>query len=315
MVYTIKPKATGNFNGEYMQLQVLDRTKTWSGDVWVLEENEREIPEFSIDIVTWTPLMKEPVRFWPPRRRLRVRDPVADPEAAPQGDGEEPPLLFDDGPEPRGSDGTGGGECPGAHEEEDMIDIEMEALLDEWGMVLGEGADAGGEGAGGEPPPPPAPHPVVAKGRGKGERRHYANYQIFDGDNFECGHILMNVKGRSFDVHCAHHSGDCAIGRTWVPYEGGGNLTALRASKGRPLAFLVAWCRMGWRYPDTPEGRAAHMEAKSGRTELSRPLQDGNSDIRRSCREYVEESPHLADLRAQERQPRADEPLEPRGGV
>ena len=321
----LSPKATGDFEGEYFGLARLDRRLNWAGDVWRLEENDRSIPTFSIEVVPWQRVMTAPVRFWPPRRRLRVRDAAAKGEPTPL-EGDEPRPLLAPGP------GGGGGDPPGVGggEEDDPDWLALVALMEAWDLEFKE--DGGGCGGDGNPdeggggaeddgggdadvPPPPTPHPVPRKGPGQGGGgTKYLKYPIFDGHGFECGYFIINENARSLDMHCNHHAGDCSIGRSYVGYEGAGNMTAKRSSKGRCMAYLIAWCRIGHRFPDTAEGRAAHKEASHGRTEATEALQHGNSPIRLCSRDYAEETPSLAPVRAVERQPRDGEPFEPIGG-
>ena len=107
----------------------------------------------------------------------------------------------------------------------------------------------------------------------------------------------------------------CAIGRTFKPYNGEGAWTASRSAQGRCVAFLVAWLRFGTRYEDTKDDRDKHFEDSKCRLGDAVKLASGDSVERLTAREYVESSPALLEVRGRERQPRADEPLEPLGKI
>jgi hypothetical protein len=326
-------EASGSFMGEYFALRKLNRAFNWRGEVWQLENNMREIPAFSIEVVPWKRVSECPLPFWPPTRRIRIADPTDRKAGKPakKDDGDvdgvdAPPLL--DGPGGGGGGGEGG-------DDDDWDYVVIEELLDAHADLVGAGAGGGcggdghddvevdpPEGGGAMPvdpgvPPPPDPHPAP-KGPGKGGGgKKYKRYSIWDGDGEECGYMIINANpnAMSFDAHCSRHRGDCSIGRTYQPYDGEGAMTEQRSAKGRPLAFLVAWLRMGARYAshDGDEDREKHMAAKRGDTAETLCLKDGRSPLRNACRDYVERSGHLADLRALERQPRDGEAIEPRG--
>ena len=172
--------------------------------------------------------------------------------------------------------------------------------------------------------PPPVPVPVhpppnEARGRGRGrgrggrgERHHYEPFEVQNAAGEPIGHILMNETGSSLDIHCWKHK-ECSIGRTWAGWdETKGALTPLRAGKGRPLGFLVAWLRYGERFEATDAGRAAHMDAKFGKGAAA-CLNDGTGVARMQARAYVDSVPSLKPCRDRERPPRPGEPREPLG--
>ena len=159
---------------------------------------------------------------------------------------------------------------------------------------------------------PPAPVPLAVR---EGERHRYGRIPIHGADGVEIGYMLHHEHQSCFDVHCARHV-DCSIGRSHIPWNGLGRATELRLAKGRGLAFLVAWCRLGVDLAEDDAGRSQHMEmrwCRDGRARLE--LGDSNSDLRQDARLYVEGHPELAGFRRLERQARPGEGIEPRGRV
>ena len=169
----------------------------------------------------------------------------------------------------------------------------------------------------------PVPVPVVpvpkpkSKGRGRGSGAgmpRYEKYPVFSKEGIRVGHLLVNDNAKSIDAHCELHGGQCATGRSYEAYAGGDALTELRASKGRPAAFLVTWLRMGTDYGHGPDGREVHCAIGArGSKFMPACLRDGTSAERCEARDYVETADEMAEVRRVERQPRPGEPLEPPG--
>ena len=103
----------------------LDRAYSWSGIVWRLEDNSRDIPVFNLSVIPWTKVSDDMLQFWPPKKRPTVVDPTAHgPVPLPVGEedgrgGEEPPHLIDV-PVVVGVDGVGGGEDAGGSDVEEL---------------------------------------------------------------------------------------------------------------------------------------------------------------------------------------------------
>ena len=154
--------------------------------------------------------------------------------------------------------------------------------------------------------------PVLKRGQGGGGNK-YDKLYVTDELGEQIGYMLVNEHSKSLDAHCLMHDVTCSMGRSYVAYEGQGRLTPLRASKGRPLAFCIAWLRCHHEFAAGPEGRADHFNLSKGNGALAATLRDGTSDLRRNARIYAEETPSLAPAREKERRKRADEPLEPPG--
>lgn len=89
-------------------------------------------------------------------------------------------------------------------------------------------------------------------------------------------------------------------------------MTPLRSAKGRCVAYLVAWLRMGRMYPEGPDYRPLHFNASKCKDEAE-DLGNGESSIRVDARCYVESAPDLEPVRTVERKPRPGEPLVPLG--
>ena len=308
----------------------MGRDKSWTASLWVLEDNDRKIGEFSLPVVPWLRLT-DPLRFWPVERKASYR------------------------PGPSGSSGSGGttvsvlskppvdlcpildkgyeGGCDGEDDESlwKAAEDELEALLEQLRTSTEELTGAGSVGCAGRPAsgssapaegpvvaeagvePPPAPHVEERKPKAKAkasDKRKYDKITVCDEDGTVIGFFLLNYNAQSFDIHCRLHDGDCAISKTFKPYDGEiSTATGLRLAKGRPLAFLVAWLRWGKRFTGE-DGRAEHMAARFCRGPDAE-LGDGSSALRLNARAYVEREDDFAVLRREERQPRTGEPIEP----
>ena len=313
-----------------------------------LEETDWPLVEFDPSVVAWRNHGREAVAFWPkpPRRRAKA---AAAPKAnaAPLGDRGPDDSTSTSGEESGQSD-TGSGGSGGGGEGGGPVpwELEMKRLLDELRFRADVGdppprpprpsrrpTDGGptasppeGErrpvvvppppGPDGVPPvvAPPPPHPAPRPKRtGGGGGPRYGRLDVKDEYGEIVGYVLVNDNSRSLDCHCLRHGPDCAIGRTFVGWdEDCGRLTPLRAARGRPLGFLIAWLRWGIRFPEGVEHERAHFAASKSKDE-ARVLADGNSDERQEARRYVESEPTLAPARAKERPPRPGEWLEPVG--
>ena len=160
------------------------------------------------------------------------------------------------------------------------------------------------------PPAPIAPRPR-GRGRGRGGRgeHSYPKIPVYrHGDRV--GAILYNENSSSVDAHCHVHGASCAVSRSIVRWDGVGNPTPLRLSKGRPLGFLVAWLFIAKDYGEDEHGRDDHFLASRDRSVPS-ALLDGTSALRLEARAYVENEATLAPLRAVEGIRRPGEPQEP----
>ena len=123
----------------------------------------------------------------------------------------------------------------------------------------------------------------------------------------------MNAHSQSIDVHCGMHGAECALSRTYTPYDGDGRLTPLRASRGRPAAFLIGWLRAGVHCTPGEVGRAEHEAIKKCKGDYAY-LADGTSAQRIAARNWVERNPRMEPVCRAERRPRGDgEPIEPPG--
>ena len=269
----------------------------------------RVIPEFSLEVVPWLRISSAPRVFWPAARaplHYRLPVPVGHGGGAGPGDG---------GGGDSGSDDDGGPVFVPEPVPVEVDDGEGDAFDDDaWWAEFENPAPPpplpAPEGpppdvAEPEPPPPVPPVPVAAP--------RYLHYDIRDPAGRDIGYLLFNENAGQIDCHCNIHGPDCAIGRSIVPYDDSGNVTARRAAKGRPQAFLVAWCRLGRQYGEGLAGREGHMNAAKSKDAISRCLADGRSIERVSARAYVEGEASLAPLRLRERQPRIGEPPEPPG--
>ena len=325
-------QATGKFYVEYVGLRMLSRDWRWTAEIFELEDTNRQIAHFQTCVVPWIRKSRKPITFWPaPSSQKSFKGPSARPAHDPIVDEEEPPPDHGVDPLGGGDDVFAGVGCPGpgAGNEDEAWWPEFDTLLAELESERKKGAGAGGsgggEGAGGgdgdgdggasssAPPPPPPPHPEPRpKTDGRGKPR-YDHYPILDESGTRIGYFIRNDNAKSFDCHCELHSNDCAFSKSWAPWDPeDGKLTELRASKGRPLAFLVAWLRYGAKWPDTPEGQQAHKDAKLGRG-LDQCIMMGHGKLRLDCRAYIEAEPTFEPLRLKERKPRPGEPLEPLG--
>ena len=319
------------FLTEFQGFSLLDRSLHWSAGLLELEDNMREIGKYSLGVVSWLrKYLPEP--FWPPPRKLSYR-----PGGGGKGGGSLVPGPAV--PAPLAvplHDGSAGTPVEG-DEGEDLVAneewLELQALLADLATAAecpsgGHGGGSGvGVGVGVEMPGPmpaasssgfdlPVPIAVVPApkkaSKGFGGSR-YPHYYIKNAVGKVIGYILDNENASSFDAHCLCHSDDCAISKTYKPWDGPlEGATSMRLAKGRCLAFLVAWLRWGAaRYPDS-ELREQHMGARFSRGEHS-ALADGTGLERVESRTYVEAEPDLAPLRLKERQPRDGEPIEPPG--
>ena len=163
--------------------------------------------------------------------------------------------------------------------------------------------------------PPPLPPPVPPnKGRGRGGGGNkYPPLDVTDDAGNVIGHVLVNANSHQLHIHCHRHGPTCSIGKTWTPWpEEKGRLTPLRASRGRPLAFLVGWLRLGLDIEAGEEHRLEHFECKNCKGNAA-ALADGTSALRLDARAYVAASPTLGPARAKERPLRDGEPQEPPG--
>ena len=319
----------------------------WSAHRAELEDTTWPITEFSIETVSWLLIGDEPKRFWPPapalERKFRKREAkeAADPTHKGRGaraDGSGGEASSSDDPSSGAGSETDGSDC--GNKDVRVALKEFVAKLEEpprEGDGGGEGEGGGGEvepdpappvvdpepdpppvavglGEGAVPPPPPPPPLAKGKGRGRGGGgKKYDPLLVRDVNGDVIGHILVNENAKSLDAHCYRHGADCAIGRTFLPYEykPGEKLTPFRSARGRPLGFLVAWLRWGCR-PTVLAGelgRQTHVEAKAGKGD-AKELASGLSDIRKRAREWAESDPGMEPARNKERRPRATEPLE-----
>ena len=194
----------------------------------------------------------------------------------------------------------------------------------------------GKERTGLPPKPPGDPIPVVeeaepeavpddgegkgeGKGRGKGVGRgrggggaKYTHYPVKSRDGRDVGYLLINANAKSIDAHCELHGSTCAVGRTYMPYVGADRLTPVRAAKGRPCAFLVAWLRAGLAFDLGEAGRDAHFAASKAKDAWA-CLGDGDGNERQEARADFEADAVYVDVRRVERQPRDGEGIEPKG--
>ena len=328
-------QAAGEFLPEYDGWAYVDRTRKWDATLYGIEDNTRAIPANSLDVIPWLRKTAEPIAFWPREKRRTHKEKGAKkkrPDAPPpiHDTGDVPPIAdADDSSSNDGGDPVPFPHSDGPGEGEHDWWEEFQPLLDEFQGLM-------------EPKPPPHPPKPPSDGKGKGDAGekgvgkgpdadplvppveprddvpHGPRYEklYVNGPSGEpIGYFLINNHSRRFDCHCLRHGGDCAIGRSWVPWnEAEGKLTPMRAAKGRCLAFLLAWLWFGL---DIAEGEAhkdEHMtSAKALPGTRAAVLGNGRSDERIQARVRVEGEPTLAPLRAIERQPRVGEPLEPHG--
>ena len=327
-------KTSAVFEPEFRCLNRLDKSLIWTGAIWKLEMSLRPIPSpFSTKVVGWT-RFSDPVKFWPPSKKI----------AAPRIFGSESRGSASSGGAGKASGsieagGEGGGSDIGPEDlfgtGDSEVDHELWAMLIELGWdppsssgssssgaapssSSGAASSSGGaEVAAGVGDGPgdavvvesSSKVPKVSKGAGE---KKYPQYPVYDSDGTLVGTLLVNTNARSIDAHCCMHGGECSVGRTYIPYEGEGRMTPLRSAKGRCVAYLVAWLRMGRMYPEGPDYRPLHFNASKCKDEAE-DLGNGESSIRVDARCYVESAPDLEPVRTVERKPRPGEPLEPLG--
>lgn len=273
------------------------------------------IQSYELQVVPWRRLT-QPIPFWPPAKKYSFRFSSRNGGGA-SGSADTRvaddffPLEDDEGEDAEAT----------IHEEE------LQALMEELlalASFIPEAQNPSAHASAASPAakaasvPPPPEAGVLPKGRGRGRGAgkgapRYDHYDVTAEDGQVIGYLLHNTNASQFDIHCNLHGGDCAIGRSYLPYAGivGAGATAMRLAKGRPLAFLVAWLRWGQQFVDA-DGRHRHMNARVCQG-LDAPLGDGGSWERLSARAYVEAEAAFVGLRLVERQPRDGEPIEPRG--
>jgi len=321
---------------EHVAFDRLDKSMSWWAELWKLEDSRRDIPVYQIEVVPWTRASPAPVQFWPPKRTPTHR--MAD--GGRKEPGPEMPIHAGDEPPPvegepaldfeERESGEGGGGC--GLDPEDPDYLQLEALLLELEEEHSQPPDPEPEKPPPLPPPPAPPMPsssaassstgvdppphvgehAVVDVNEDAPRSSYLQIPVLDTRRRRIGHFRHNTHGSRFDIHGELHPGNCTVGRSYLPWEGEGRMTELRASQGRPLAWLVAWNRLGATLPATAAGREAHMKMKLCKGDAA-CLGDGTKVERQVARAYVESEPSFAGMRRDERQPRPGEPLEPPG--
>lgn len=273
-------KASGVYWSEYEAFLHLDRTRIWSARRMVLEDNYSPVVTHDISTVSWLWAPEDETVFWPRppsgrgrRRRRHGASGSADDVLKDGSDNEK--SSSDDGTA-KGShsdsdDGDGGPKPPDWEIEIDKMLEELEDLHKREGGGICPVPDPGlPDVAAPDPvaappvpaaaaPDPPAPLAPPIRRRGVGVRGgpRYEHLKVYSAAGRELGFVLVNEHGRSLDCHCLLHGDRCRVGRQWEAYEGGGRLTPLRTSQGRPLGWLVAWLRLGERFEAGDGGSAS----------------------------------------------------------
>ena len=335
-------QASGDFFSEYQGFARFDKDLHWSAVRMELEDIPWALAEFDLSVVGWL-RSGDATKFWPPpvpRRRRGVGGRGAGPG---RGDGaadagSSSSDVPSDGTEQSSDhiDDPGRGPGPGWEIEIDGI---LEDLADHRRRAGGDVVPPDPGPPEPEPPPPPAPPRFPWEGPGIGDplpprvaaeddephpdppirpnvRTGAPRYQklwVHDEFGITIGYILVNARAKQLDAHCLVHGDACSCGRTWTAYEGAGRLTPLRAARGRCLAWLVAWLRLGCNYEAGAPGRDGHFGLSQGRGPWADILKDGKSEVRQVARVWVEAAPGLEPARKEERKPRAGEGLEPQG--
>ena len=214
------PQACGTFHREYFALRRCDRSLCWAGDLWRLEDGQRPINRYAIDVVPFSKLLDAPVVFWPPRKHMSLRDPtdVAKKKAG-TGDADR-----------SGSEGEGGGDAGGDGGslewpwEDDEDWKELATLVEEWEERIkptppvvptcGPGVPpnpvtppdvepvAVPEDDVPDPPPPhDEPRPKVKAKDPVGPRNRYEKIPVYDGGR----HALRRYIGKQWsqELRCA----------------------------------------------------------------------------------------------------------------